>query len=332
MAEQTLLFTDDGFLFEDHFLSYDMSKPILELARKEAQLRLNHLVFRRVKTVDVGPRVEADAFFGNDAFPCDGETGDQDVNFLEDKNLEYHHAWFSFETFPNQIRDNDDWQGISLSGDCTTFAPLDFTTLYLQEKGFTCIAPREGDLICGYVDEQGRYYAWQIASEQLYRMWSYLMYDTHASFSKKTIKPKKTENVTLVEKGTKTRVELTEDAVKKHMLSGNTLCTSAWKKYDRIREKGIDTVPEVSYVHSRAEIETSLYVTLYPAIVLLLRYGEYPSGEIRPTFAGVPVEWDFDKRTLDQLVASLTCESRIKRKEVQVKEVGKKKKWTKIQL
>ena len=121
--------------------------------------------------------------------------------------------------------------------------------------------------------------------------------------------------------------------MKKHMLTGNTLCTSAWKKYDRIKEKGIgDTLPEVNYVHSRAEIETSLYVTLYPAIVLLLRYCEYPNEETRPTFAGVPVEWDFNKKTLEQLVASLTCENRIRKKEVQVKETVKKKKWTKMML
>jgi hypothetical protein len=232
------------------------------------------------------------------------------VDELSNKDREQHVVEFAqdfdFATSALNIRADSDSRYASsiqekIYGNIATNYEIDMMALLMLDecpKGFIplipgryCV-PRVGDLVCGCVEvdpqTKQKYFAfWFICTRQFMNFWTGIIHDSHPTFGKDP-----TTRDGLIPK---------DDArIRKVFFSGSHLATNAyWKNL----VCNPDSKPDF-YV-SRCE-RAADDPHFYPALMLLLRYNEYPSANSPPTIANIPAKcWLFGR--LSELYAKLNC-------------------------
>lgn len=272
---------------------------------KNLRANLGKLIFRRVSRVF---SYRKDMTEVNYHTTEDGKTSVckqldiheyRDKNYTKDeieRNIEYKHKMFYFFASEAPLRDNDNWgrqeiycasnnySQVDLTGECT----LGFSIDRLMRVNY--VAPRPGDLVCmevqpptkGRKNPEAKF--WMTCSEQFMRMWTLVMYDNHASFEAGGVEPRMREKY----------------------MSGNRLATNGFLKWCLAHRQN-NILPDVAeakkrFWRLRTEYVSKKWVHLYAAIVLLARYGEFPTPKNVPMNLGEGpsmTEWDIPRGFLD---------------------------------
>ncbi len=192
-----------------------------------------------------------------------------------ERNVEfrYHNYWGWSSRTP--LRSNDDFLGSPIFFERKTFGRFDPILLAIVADSTPArdVPPREGDLVCGIVktDARGKlfYSQWFICSEQFYRAWTLVMYDSHSSFAK---------------------AEKKKCGAKTYWMSGNRLMTNNYLKWVLgLKEKGLAPTTDdqkTRYWHQRCEKTARTWIHVYCALVLLIRYRELPEASNVPIVRG----------------------------------------------
>ena len=192
------------------------------------------------------------------------------------RNAECHYRNYYGWSSKTSLRSNDsspDRYIFYEKKDFGTFDPIHFQ-IDPAATPQSAVPPREGDLLCGIVkpDATGKlcYSKWFICSEQFYRAWTLMMYDTHTSF---------------------TKAEQKGCGEKTYWMSGNRLMTNNYLKWILgSKELGItpsDAEQNDRYWHQRCEKIARTWIHIYCAQVLIIRYNESPSDDNVPVVRGV---------------------------------------------
>ncbi len=192
-----------------------------------------------------------------------------------DQNLECrYHNYYGWSSKVS-LRENDAFPEHSIFFEKNSFGRFDPILLQIDPDSTNQrdVPPREGDLICGIVKRNSQnnlhYSQWFICSEQFYRAWTLLMYDSHSSFQK---------------------AEKKKCGAKSYWMSGNRLMTNNYLKWMLGSEKQeiIPSEEEQSrrYWHLRCETPARTWIHVYCALVLIVRYGELPSESNVPVIRG----------------------------------------------
>lgn len=246
---------------------------------KSVRKALGGLIFRRVAAVILQNPEQLKMFKDDDKFDTfEGDRIFKRERTMSDaeyeKNAEYRYSKFNGFTTRTALRGTDRYNGAQLEFHSSRYSELnvlDGTFTFSKYRG-TKVAPREGDLICGNVEQNGkRFEEWFICSEQFYRMWTLVMNSDHESFTngkaKGGVKP---------DEG--------EEGIKRFYFSGNRLCTANYKKWRMVRTEEECSEKEKSsrYFRLRTEPISREWVHVYAAIVLICRYNEFPSSSNIP--------------------------------------------------
>jgi len=186
------------------------------------------------------------------------------------------------------LRENDQAPGEALYFRETGTALLDPFSFELKPNP-SSVVPAAGDLVCGVVgtSRSGRRLLsrWFICSEQFLRCWTLCMYPDHPSFE--LIKAKKKNPLA-------------------YWMSGNRLMTNSFLKWILSETNGGRSIHSAEarrrYFHSRTEPASILWVHVYCALVLVVRYCEPPSLENAPRIGGAAQAWNLPVRWLSTLL------------------------------
>lgn len=192
-----------------------------------------------------------------------------------DQNLEFRYRNYYGWSSKVSLRQNDNFSEKPIFFEKKNFGDLNPILLQIEPESTNKreVAPRDGDLICGIVkpDSQGKlhYSKWFICSEQFYRMWTLLMYESHSSFQK---------------------AEQKKCGPKSYWMSGNRLMTNNYLKWILGSQKK-DIIPSDEeqrqrYWHQRCEKSACTWIHVYCALVLIVRYDELPSESNVPVVRG----------------------------------------------
>lgn len=158
----------------------------------------------------------------------------------------------------------------------STFNHETFTLVPSDKSRINGTPPKHGDFVCfirKIVDlpsgKRKVVYRWFTCTPQLMRMWRMIFLTSHKSFKSND-----------------------ENRIREYAMSGNRLCVNAYKKwflsqYQNSRIPDVLSAAERFHV-IRTEPHTREFVHIYAAVVLMLRYGEYPSLD------NIPQNKDFD--------------------------------------
>jgi len=192
-----------------------------------------------------------------------------------ERNVECQYNSYYGWSSKTALRSNDSFSDIFIFYEKKNFGTFDPIRFQIEPDPTNQrdVPPREGDLLCGIIkpDATGKlcYCKWFICSEQFYRAWTLMMYDTHSSFKK---------------------AEQKSCGAKTYWMSGNRLMTNNYFKWILgSRELGItpsDTEQKERYWHQRCEKIARTWIHIYCAQVLILRYNEYPSKDNVPVVRG----------------------------------------------
>lgn len=236
--------------------------------------KLKSLVFRRVYSVTQFQLSKIRYYTKLDEFHQVANYGSvTDREWERNIECQYHnyYGWSS----KTALRSNDNFPDSFIfyeKKDFGTFDPIRFQ-IDPDATNQSKVPPREGDLLCGIIkpDAAGKlcYSKWFICSEQFYRAWTLLMYDTHSSFIK---------------------AEQKKCGAKTYWMSGNRLMTNNYLKWILgSKELGIvpsDAEQKERYWHQRCEKTARTWIHIYCAQVLILRYNERPSKDNVPVVRG----------------------------------------------
>ena len=137
---------------------------------------------------------------------------------------------------------------------------------------------------------------WFIASEQLLRAWTAIIYDWHDSFDVLLSVPLDTPR------------DIKEEALREKLFSGNRLMTNSWVKHKiALQDMGEVMTKEESakrYWYIRSEYASKRWVDIWAAIVLISRYGELPCPSNIPNNKTGPqrVSWDLPFKFVSSLL------------------------------
>jgi len=195
---------------------------------------------------------------------------------------------FRGRTHPSQVREGDPAPGQPVYFRESGSAVLDPFTFELR-RHVSCVVPRAGDLLCGVIGRAGSgrriFSLWFICSEQFLRCWTLCLHRDHASY--RTIKTKK-----------KTPLE--------YWMTGNRLMTNSYYKWGLGENNAGRTICPLEarqrYWHLRTEPSSILWVHLYCALVLVVRYWEPPSLENTPRIPGTTLDWHLPSLWLETLL------------------------------
>jgi len=192
-----------------------------------------------------------------------------------DQNIEFRYRNYYGWSSKVSLRENDSFPEVFIYFSKNNFGNFDPILLQIEPDSTNGrdIAPREGDLICGIVkpDSNGKlhYSQWFICSEQFYRAWTLLMYDSHSSFKK---------------------AEQKRCGAKAYWMSGNRLMTNNYLKWVLgLEKKGVLPSNEEQrkrYWHQRCEKSARTWIHIYCALVLIGKYNELPSESNVPVVRG----------------------------------------------
>ncbi len=193
-----------------------------------------------------------------------------------DQNIEFRYRNYYGWSSKTLLRENDSFPDKYIFFGKKDFGNFNPLQLQIEPDSTNArdIAPREGDLICGTVkpDSTGKlhYSQWFICSEQFYRAWTLLMYDSHSSFAK---------------------AEQKDCGSKTYWMSGNRLMTNNYLKWILgLKEKGLipsEEEQKTRYWHQRCEKNSRTWIHVYCALVLLVRYNELPTESNVPVVRGL---------------------------------------------
>ena len=237
--------------------------------------KLKRFVFRRVSSVTNFQLSQIRYYTKPDEYKKIGT-----IEFLSDQEIEknvefrYHdyYGWSSKTT----LRKPDAFTKKSIFFEKKYFGIFDPILLQIKPETATqkdVAPPRKGDLLCGVVESssQGKLYysQWFICSEQFYRAWTLLMYDTHSAFKK---------------------AEQKKCGAKAYWMSGNRLMTNNYIKWllgcEKIGVVPSDKEQKKRYWHQRCEQIARTWIHVYCALVIIVRYDELPSEFNIPVVRG----------------------------------------------
>lgn len=285
--------------------AFPLPEGVQSTLLKNLRASFGNLIFRRVSRVFSYRRDMTEVNYHTTE---DGKTSTckqldiheyRDRDYTKDeieRNIEYKHKMFYFFASEASLRDNDNWgrqeiycgsnnySQVDLTGECT----LKFSTDRMMRVNY--VAPRPGDLVCmevqpptkGRKNPEAKF--WMTCSEQFMRMWTLVMYDTHASFEAGGAEPRMREKY----------------------MSGNRLATNGFLKWCLAHRQN-NILPDAAeakkrFWRLRTEYVSKKWVHLYAAIVLLARYGEFPTPKNVPMNLGEGpsmTEWDIPRGFLD---------------------------------
>ena len=268
------------------------------------------LVFRRVASVT---SVNAPCIYRKKGYDHQGvfftmDVSESNVHTLTPaeikQNVAEHSSNYRFTTYKTVLRSSDTYQNIIIRGLRRTKGNisdgLQMTSVLPEDV--KNVMPRIDDLVAGFVEKtvspvDGQviyvYSRWFICSEQFFHMWTAIMEPESESLFPMPKTPPSEED--------------REKIIRRHLMSGNRLCTNSFLKYQLgCQQSGMSFPLEEMvkrYYHLRTESPSIKYVHLYAAAVLMVRYGETPSDKNVPNnldrFSPKLKEWSLPERWLD---------------------------------
>lgn len=226
-----------------------------------------------------------------------------------DKRVEYRYRQFQGETIRVALRSDND----PCPGQVIEFYSKDKCTLMVEDGSFRLvplvhegenmgyIPPRthssESDIICGIVGCNGKrfyYEKWFIASEQLMRAWTLLMYGTGHQAWKAYRKPK----------------DDTPERLRATLMAKNTICGNSYRKMLMAHnQNSLEVKMEDRFSRFymlRNEFSHCPYVHTYAALVTMCVYHELPTPENVPkTLGNEPKmkQWDLPPQFVERVIA-----------------------------
>ena len=225
------------------------------------------MIFRRVTKIHKRDFLEVRYYVDIDSYEI---IDDDDLTKYREseyeKNVEERYNMYRGMVSKSKLRDNDKYAGESIAFYSQTYSEFVFLELDFV-KATNYVPPRPGDLICGIVSRTDKglvYDNWFNCSDQFLRTWTAIMYDKHDIFP---------------------RIDL-----RKWLFTGNRLTTNNYYKWlmSHHDENG-KQIKEVDqeeqrkrYFRLRTESASKSWLHTYAAVVLMVRYGEYPTNENIP--------------------------------------------------
>jgi hypothetical protein len=248
------------------------SKPHI---RDAFAMEFGKFIFRRVKSiVTFAPKVYK--VMGVDdtgevkVMDTVSESNDHTLSreIIEQNTIELC-SQYSFFVGGKTLRPNDTLEGITIKGvkPKKVDVVVDHLSTRVCGRAESEVMPRHNDLICGKVEkgEKGYFFSqWFICSDQFMRMWTAILYP---------------ECLALGERDD-------DEFVRRRLMSGNRLCTNSYLKYlNGCKDSRIEFELEERrkrYYALRTESPSIDYVHVYAALVLIIKYGEYPNEDNVP--------------------------------------------------
>lgn len=219
------------------------------------------------------------------------------------KTIEYY-SEYNFYTTQKPLRTGEDKIGKEYifceSKNQCYLNPVTFKFDRTMSGEDSMILPREGDLICllpvfgkgGRIPE-AKY--WFICSEQFMRAWTLIIYNEHESFR---------ELAFAFEEGVSR-----EEMLKRKVFGGNYTMTNGYRKWilSCVQSLLISSPEEIEkrFWVVRSERMAREYIHMYSALVLMLRYREFPCENNIPNvlnYSPLLTSWDLPFGWLETLV------------------------------
>nr|QBK86268.1 MAG: uncharacterized protein LCMAC102_00630 [Marseillevirus LCMAC102] len=260
------------------------------------KLPLKDLVFRRVTRVYVDKTnlLSIHYYKGPTIFSTLTLEEYQNSNYTKNQleKIEFQYRRFSVGTSLCSLRNNS-FNGIKFMCLSEHYAEIDSMTFQFIKKSCT-VLPQVGDLVCMSINpSSGVVESWFTCSEQFMRMWTVLMFQNHPSFEARGREPR----------------------MRERLMSGNRLNTNSFLKWNLAHEQsGVQIDQEQSsdrYVRMRTEEVSRKWIHIYPAFVLMMRYGELPTNQNIPNNRdGGPVltEWNLPFDFVEKFIQTHTTD------------------------